>query len=315
MKKLIPIILFSLLSGIAGFAQKSRFKMTIVKPTVPKPKKPAPPADSSWFITYEMTILGSGSQKDEDDPGNETIWSIDRKYEGTYELDLHTPGIISTDGLEEKETLSSIRSGRITDWTWRFKIGKKVVRSSIASGALPIHVIIHDKLEIRTHEKGEGSSFENTTTLKKWQVDLDDGYTSNELKLRIIKKPAEYNVWIPLKAVDDVLGEGSVKLTTTISNERSREGYGGLPTSETKNEPEQNIHISTIKIPEVNGLLEKGIIHPFTDMPIPEKNGGFESDWPDVEPDEAMIPGIPETKTKVAIHIFYRFSHQPILKK
>src|SRR2546423_1734978 len=121
MKKLIPIILFSLLSCIAGFAQKSRFKWITVKPTAPKPKKPAPPADSSWLITYEMTILGSGSQKDEDDPGKETIWSIDRKYEGTYELELHAPGIISTNG-KEKETLSSIRSGRITDWTWRFRI-------------------------------------------------------------------------------------------------------------------------------------------------------------------------------------------------
>ena len=55
MKKLIPIILFSLLSCIAGFAQKSRFKWITVKPTAPKPKKPAPPADSSWLITYEMT--------------------------------------------------------------------------------------------------------------------------------------------------------------------------------------------------------------------------------------------------------------------
>src|ERR1700730_2969977 len=158
MKKVIPIFLFSFLWSLIVLPQKKGgFKMITVKPTTPKTKKPVPPPpDKSWFITYEVTITGDGSVKDNPGPGDETTWSIDRKYIGVTELNFRSPGYLPT--MSPAEIIACLKAGTITNWSHMNPA--KAGSMEMDQLTLPSHIIIKDKLKTLVKEKGEGASFE-----------------------------------------------------------------------------------------------------------------------------------------------------------
>jgi hypothetical protein len=302
MKKISVLICIFLLSFGVGFSQHSRVKIIEIKNPPPKPKKEPTPAklDKAWYLTFELTIKGSGSNKGKN-PDSELEWDFDRSYSGTIALDLPSPMIDSK--WSQAEVMESIRTQRKTSWMHMPKMG-------LAAGAVPsdvmapIKVKIDDKVRSLTKDKGEGNTFENTTVNTHWEFD-DTVFTTNATMLILDKKLNTYNVMIALKPFDRTDVFTKVRVTSETNVNRSQNGYGGLPTSETNTE-HNSIFISEIQFP-LTAILRTGqITHP-VDLPLRIKDGGYEYDSGDLEPDKPMIEGEPKSKQTVKIHIYYRF--------
>ena len=312
MKKIILLFLFCLFWSFTVYAQGKKGKIIEIKPTAPKPKKPTPTPDSSWYISYEVDIKGHGTVNDKPGEGDETTWSIDRKYTGTVELNFESPGLPET--KDAAEMRASIKNNMIMKWThYSPKTGASI--DDLDNFFIPIHIVINDKYQTLVKDEGEGSAFENTTVLEEWKADCDER-TNNILSLVFYKKSRhhiqpEYDVTIPLVPHSFKSEKANVTLSTTTSIKRSPFGYDDKPTSEIVRDPDKLISASEIKIPSLRGVLKDGDVHPFIPMTLELKDGGYEMDWGENPPDEPMISGIPETETGVEIHIYYRFVKKP----
>src|SRR6266480_4586189 len=216
MNKAIPFLLVSLLWSLAVLPQKKGgFKMITAKPAAQKPKKPAPPPlAKSWFITYEMSVKGEGTMKDNPGEEGETTWSIDRKYVGVTELNFRSPGYLPT--MTPEEVIACLRAGTITNWS--HMTAENGGSFALEHVTLPSHIIIKDKLKTLVKDRGEGASFENTTTETEWNADCDVR-TINDLRLQIDKRLPSYNVWIHVAPFYYNLEEPSVRESTVKSYE------------------------------------------------------------------------------------------------
>ena len=302
MKKISVFVCIFLLSFVPAFSQHSRAKVIEIKKPPPKPKKVTTPAkpDKSWYLTFELTIKGSGNNKGSN-PDSELEWDFDRSYSGTILLDFPSP--MMDPKWSQAETMESLRTERKTAW---MHIPKAGLPSGITPSDLmyPIKVKIDDKLRNLTKDKGEGDSYENTTVNTHWEFD-DTVFTTNATMLVLDKKLNTYNVTIALTPFDrnDIFEK--VRVTTETEINRSAHGYGDLPRSENKVE-RGSMFISEVHFP-VTGILRDGQIKHVVDLPLRSKDGGYEYDSGDLEPDKPIIESEPKSKKTVKIHIYYRF--------
>jgi hypothetical protein len=311
MKNIITFFLFSILCSFTVFSQKKPTGSKIFWVPPAKPKKPTPPPQKSWFVSWELTVKGNGSEKGDADDGSEVTWSIDRKYTGKVELNFSSPGYLPE--MNAEQIKKALMEGNITDWRHMkpVKTGGPI-DYQLTTNSIPIHVFIKDKRKMLVKDRGEGDSFENTTTTEEWNADYD-GFTQNQARLQTIAKSSysHYSVWLPVSPFDDILEPAKLFLSTTVSIERSKYGYGDLPTSETEKKPDQHLHINDAHIPQLNGILEKdALIHPYTDLPYEEKNGVFEFDSGENLITKPLFDFIPESKTNVKVRIVFHFAQK-----
>src|SRR6202022_3693337 len=198
MKKISVLMCIFLLSFCVGFSQHSRVKIIEVKKPPPKPKKETTPdkPGKAWYLTFEMSIKGSGSIKNSN--FSELEWSFDREYSGTIALDMPTP--MFNPKWSQAEMMDALKSQRKTAWMHTPKSG--LAAGEIPSDLMyPIKVKINDKVRNLTKDKDEGSTFENTAVTTRWEFE-DTVFITNPAMLVFDKKLNTYNVEIGLKPFD-----------------------------------------------------------------------------------------------------------------
>ena len=305
MKKISVLVCISLFSFACAYSQPIKPKIFDIPPV--KPKKPVPPAKpkKTWYFTFEMTIKGAGSVKNLDNSGNILEWGIDRSYSGVIALDQPAPSF--DHNWSQAEISEAFRSGRKVAWFNRDVRRNSSIDDMKPSGNVhPVAVRINDMLRTITKENDEGDTFENTTITTHWEFD-DSIFTSNSNMLVFDKKLGTYNVHIPLVSENDNDPYSTIRLQVDTSIERSDHGYGDLPTSESGTF-NNLISFNKINFPTIKNLLENGFIHHEFDLPLPAmKDVSYQYDPGDLQPDKPMFGGVPESKTKVKIHIYYLF--------
>lgn len=262
-----------------------------------KPVKAAPKAKEVWYISYEVTIKGSGSTNDHNGAGDEANWEVDRSYSGTVELGYASP--LVNQNMSQRDMIASLRSGSIMSW-------RPFQTATLDGMTLPIKIKINDKIHTHSEHEGEGRSFENYTNTTHWEGTSTATKTQNAMELLIDKTRSTYNVTIPLKLVtsDPWL---SVKSTTLVK--RSKYGWGDKPESETIT-GSQMVGFDTVKIPEIKGLLEDGMIHHPAPYPLKIKDGAYEYDSGVLAVEEPLF-GARDTYAGVMIRVYYLFKKMP----
>ncbi len=260
-------------------------------------------------MDFTVTIKGDGKQTNEDEDYI-TEWYVDRSYSGI--INLNDSISWYKPGLSDQENMEAIKSHRFTAFQY-------LPTDINKSNWTPLNVKIFDQYRVTVLDKGEGRSFENTKILKTWKFNADMSgkiaFVRNAVQLSTDSKLRTYNVFIPILAAEGNKENVSLLVDTII--DRSSFGYGDAPTHEEK--PVQTILLSihSLGIPNVKGLIENGAIqHIPNDFLLPANfTTAWEydsiKDFPDLQPDKPIFPGIPDSKTKVKIRVFYRFSKTP----
>jgi hypothetical protein len=296
MKKVYILICISFFSFTCVYSQHKirpkNFEVPPVKKPVTKPTPPAKP-DKGWRLTFSVTIVGNGIAAGfhEDD---EFEFSINHRYSGT--IDLTEPNPVVDPNWSEVEKKDAIASRRKIEW-----------RGDLLKPAPNADIWIDDESTLLQKEKDEGDTFENTSVTIHTEVKDIIIMPSYSTILVFDKKSDTYNVTIALTCKSSI-GECKEKKSTTIAIKRSDHGYGDLPTSETNTE-DTTTSFEGIKFPTTKDLIAGSKIHHPVDMKLPEMiKGHYEYDSKDLEPDKPMYKNVPESKTKVKVHVFYSFS-------
>ncbi|MGH9820482.1 MAG: hypothetical protein ACRD43_09970, partial [Pyrinomonadaceae bacterium] len=143
-----------------------------------------------WYLSFDVTVKGNGnSQRGRDDELRDE-WKVDRSYSGVIELNLGVPTPVQVNAsmslAEIKMRMASAPEMFIhtsTDWSQNLML---------------IKVKIHDKRVVILKDKGEGDTFENTTTTTSWDGE-GTALADNAVQLLIDMGHPLYNVTIPFQ--------------------------------------------------------------------------------------------------------------------
>ncbi len=280
---------FSCISTIEIYAQKAR--------TAPKPKE-------GWYLTFELTVKGHGETKNVDNAGEGEIegsWDIDRTYSGTFELTTSTPTpVVVNKGMSPSEMMAIVNAAPVL-WVHSGN------GNDLDQKFLMVKVKIKDKVRLKLKDRGEGRSFENTTSLTYWD---GNGFAiiDNAVQLLMDKNKSSYNVTIPLQLKIGQYGDENLKISRHKLIERSSFGYGDAPTSEAPPVKYENVALGTLKFPTVIDLLDGGTIHHPNNLPlklVKGAQGTYDWDSGDVDIDAPLFPDIPESQEGVKVHVYY----------
>jgi hypothetical protein len=88
-------------------------------------------------------------------------------------------------------------------------------------------------------------------------------------------------------------------------NERSKLGYGGKPTHESKPAKKSTQPFSSMKLPIVKGIMN-GTSVIYTKLPLTMENESFKFD-DDLTPTEPLMPGLPKPD-HIKVHVHCRLT-------
>lgn len=279
-----------------------------------KPAKAASKAKEVWYLSYEVTIKGSGSSMDYNGAGDEATWVVDRSYSGTVELGSASP--LVNRNMSQSEMIASLHSGNIMSWRHAGTLTKehdgmsaidKRASKFLDGMDLPIKIRINDKIVTHSEAEFAGRSFQNLTNTTFWYGKNSATKTQNTMELVIDKTRSRYNVTIPLKIV---IGDPWLLVTSSTLVERSKYGWGDKPQREVLPGRLEWIGFDTLKIPEIKDLLENGMIHHPEPLPFELKDGAHQYDSGDLEIKEPLLSP-PDSYKGVTIRIFYLFKKMP----
>ena len=302
MKKISVLVCIFLLALVPAFSQHTKAKASS------KTKKIIPPAkvDKIWYLSFEMTIKGKGETKKGEEDEIEAWWDIDRTYSGVVELNYPTPASIAVNkSMSPDEIMAAVKSAPVK---WLHS-GKGNDPNQLY---LMVKVKINDKIYMKLNDKGEGGSFENTTSLIYWNG-VGTAMMDNAVEFLIDKNKSSYNITIPLKFKVGEYGDKNLKIERHKSIERSAFGYGDAPTLETLPIKYEDVPLGTLQFPVVIDLLDGGTIHHPTNVPLRFVQKGNvldsgEQEWDsgDQDIDEPLFKDFPDSQKGIMVHVYYR---------
>lgn len=244
--------------------------------------KPVAKPSDVWYLSYTVTIKGSGKIEPEPGTDDPTIyWKIDRNYSGTIAL---ADGKLFNRGSDSAADLKAMRFVR-------FK-----------SDSPKMDVKIDDYLILKW-EEDICEVLTKTLDKRTWEADVKGyGGSSFDTSLTFDNQKQTYNVSLPI-AVNVV--DSDLLLFKRI-RETSRTPSGGASSSETKILEEKKYSIFDVKFPRIFDLIENNRIRHNDDMPLKYVNGAYEWTSKEETVHDPILPNI-DVEDKVKLQVFYRF--------
>jgi hypothetical protein len=172
-----------------------------------------------------------------------------------------------------------------------------VQRMGPFNGLTPLHIKI-DELTIDNNVDPCGDAMKTTNR----RFGEGDDFSFEAPFLQTDLGSLTYNVMIPLKP-------DGTEQKLTVTQETQEKNNGKVQTDETSRVVPFNFFF---KLPAIQILLDKAKIHHQEDRPLDAVSTTWDFDSQDMEPDEPLIKNVPDSKTKVKVRVYYKFSRKPI---
>jgi hypothetical protein len=256
----------------------------------------------SWFLKWDLTISGKSDQT------SKIKWAVKHEYSGAVELS--DVGVVM--GAMPRLTPQQAKAMTPAQAMAMVKNAKKVhmwlYKAPTMFGA--IDVTIDDSVKRKNHDRGEGESFENTTTTNTWKGTTKD-QVQNSYKLEVDEQAKTYNITIPFTPMGQTK---SIATEEIVEIERSAYGWGNKPTHEGPTTTPGSVTPSSLKNPEAASLIAGGNLHHDKDLAFAPKDDIvlFDSGNVKMDASSTFLQNLPGAKDNVTIHLVYTLSKLPI---